>query len=200
MRRSYRVVLAIILFAFLVGVSTEGRKSPTKPEEGFDGVVQVSTAENGLWTFVTVARDAGSPVQTAFLVQYQNPMPSGPVLLGSGRVTVNGDSLTVAAQDASIAFKFPSHQQALPAGTIAFDAIGIAKYTWKAGGAAARPQSHAEFAARTTLLIPPYCGGLSCSCGGSGAQSCNCDDHQVSCYAPYVACCTATNAYCCREQ
>jgi hypothetical protein len=172
MWKGYRVVITVILFAFLVDVSGEGRKSDAKPEDGFDGVVQVSTAENGPWTFVTVARDAGSPVQAAFLVQYQDFMPSVPVLLGTGKVTVTRDSLSVSVHDARIAFKFPSSQQALPAGTIAFNAIGIARYVWKPGSVAAGPPSHAEFAARTALLIPPSCAGSSCSCGGSGAQSC----------------------------
>jgi hypothetical protein len=165
----------------------------------YDGIVKVTTSPDGMWSYVTVASESGEPLRTAFVVQYQNPMPSV-TYSGIGRVIPSKDALEISSASDGLTFKFPSYKGQLPAGRKAVDVIGIAAYSWPKGRPI--PASHDEFVTQmqmSPLDKPKPCNYSECTCGGAGAQSCNCQGVSVSCYAPYDACCNVPQGrgYCC---
>ncbi len=199
MRTKIRIrPLCLCLLPLLSGAGTEQSAGGTA--RVFDGYIEASTPAGGLRTFVTVAPAPGLPLYAAFSVQHRSPA-LGAAYRGMGRVTLGETSLAVAGADGALLFKFPSQDSPLPAGTRAFDVIGIAAHSWPVGGPYAPPSSHEEFIAIQGWRHeedPPPCNYKECVCGGRGAQSCSCLGHQVSCYSPYEACCTAASAFCCK--
>ena len=195
--------IPIIMLGLLLAVSAEGRKQSFGPVgDLFEGVIHVSTSASGFWTYVTVSPQSGAPLSAAFTVQYQNRMPSV-AYQGTGRVTLSEKSLGISSTDSGLLFKFPSYEGRLPAGQKALDVIGVASYSWPATGLRQPPLSHEDFVASQALRLeedPPVCNYKECTCGGSGAQSCSCGGVQVSCYAPYEACCVPpSRAFCCQK-
>lgn len=200
MRPIQMVIIPIFLISiFSLVLSSKIRtQDPILPEVLLNGTVEISTDANRMWSYISIAEQPGSSLRSAFTVQYQNPIVHSLEWLGTGRVNLGKDYLLVTAAEGDILFKFPSYSGPVRAGQPAYDVIGIAAYSWSGAASETQPVSHRQFADRITSRNKPgTCIYSQCHSGGEGAQGCGCGGIQVSCHAPYEACCANTRAYCC---
>lgn len=200
MRLIQMVITPILLISiFSLALSSKVRtQDPILPETLLSGTVEITTDANRMWSCISIAERHGSSLRSAFTVQYQNPIVRSIEILGTGKVTIGKDFLTVNTNEENVLFKFPSYSGPVWAGQPAYDVIGIAAYSWSGVASEMQTVSHRQFADRITSWYKSgACVYSQCPSGGEGAQSCSCGGIQVSCHAPYEACCANTRAYCC---
>ena len=200
MRLLARLGIALVIVASILAWSLDTKVVGRGAEDqAYVGVIEMTTCESGLLTYITVKTRPQDPVAAGFALQHAEGADHPRSLRGTGRLTATHTGLTIETAQSNLAFSFPSDPGAPGPGPHPAAIIGIAAYDYGHGAVGPRPASHVEFERSVGHLDgPPVCDYAECICGGAGTQSCNCEGRSVSCYSPYEAWCKTNTAICCK--
>ncbi len=212
-------ISASLVFFCLLGLalaSTPGAQEKVVQKDGqnFEGVISITTAPDGIASYITVPPpEPGKPLAAGFVIQYESQASSPLNFVGQAKIVYDEDqpdrrplSLSVKTEDGKCwIFETNIYGGRVPRGCQVVKGIEGISHQWWSGETKAFPQTHEEFVQQreesfTRLIASPQ-GGCSCS-GGCGASSCSCSSPggggcSVTCKSPKDAYCSGPGSCAC---
>lgn len=136
---------------FSAAAQNENAKNATHSQR-WTGDIGITTNQEGQWTLVTVASQTqGDPLQAAFVLQHDTPVPPPIELSTEGTVELLGDpplrsmlAVWVRTKGGCTFFRLGDYQGQVPRGCSVVDLVGIAKYD-RTPVQNSLPSTHKEF-------------------------------------------------------
>jgi hypothetical protein len=174
---------------FSAAAQNDDAKNATHSQR-WTGNIGITTNQEGLWTLVTVASQTqGDPLQAAFVLQHDTPVPPPLNVNAKGTVELLGDpptrsqlAVSIRTKNGCTFFRLGDYQGHVPNGCSVVDLAGIAKYD-RTPTQNSLPSTHQEFVNQVLPSLEkegPHltpdkstlddCTG--CISGGEGSSSC----------------------------
>lgn len=136
---------------FSAAAQNDNTKNATHSQR-WTGDIGITTNQEGLWTLVTVASQTqGNPLQAAFVLQHDTPVPPPLNLSTHGTVELLGNPPTrsqlavwITTKGSCTFFRLGDYQGRVPKGCSVVDLAGIAKYD-RTPTQNSLPSTHEEF-------------------------------------------------------